>query len=81
MTPALLQGFFIDQLYRQVFTSSLGSFFAKLFYSLRGIGISNTSVFRDLIELNSLAIGARHEETIPTTQNTLGTKLVQIRLI
>ena len=81
MTPALLQGFFIDQLHRQVFTSSLGSFFAKLFCSLREIGISNTSAFRDLIEFNSLAIGARHEETIPTTQNTLGTKLVQIRLI
>ncbi len=81
MTSALLQGFFINQPNRKLLALTLRGFFAKLFCSLREIGISNTSAFRDLIEFNSLAIGARHEETIPTTQNTLGTKLVQIRLI
>ena len=60
--------------------SSLGSFFAKLFCSLREIGISNSSALGNLIEFNALSIGARHKKIIPTLQNNLGAKLAQIRL-
>ena len=58
--------------------SALRRHLAKFLGSLGEIGISIASTLRNLIELDSLSIRARHKEAIPATKLTLGAKVVQI---